>query len=168
MSACWTSPRSRARSNVLWLVGCYPSYYPRNQLVARAFARLLTQLGVTWGVLGTQEKAMGECDRMFGEEGLFETLVEANRKLLDKQDFRKLVVLDPHAFHALQEYYPRFGAWYPVQHYTTFLADRLEQLKPLDRQAGGGGGHLPRQLLPGPAERVLRPAAVAAWNSCRA
>jgi Fe-S oxidoreductase len=116
---------------VLWLVGCYPSYYPRNQVVARAFARLLTQLGVTWGVLGAQEKAIGECDRMFGEEGLFETLVEANRKLLDKQDFRKLVVLDPHAFHALQEYYPRFNAWYPVQHYTTFLAERLEQLKPL-------------------------------------
>ena len=86
--------------DVLWLVGCYPSYYPRNQLVARAFARLLTQLGVTWGVLGTQEKAMGECDRMAGEEGLFETLVEANRKVLDKQDFRKLVVLDPHAFRA--------------------------------------------------------------------
>jgi len=116
---------------VLWLVGCYPSYYPRNQLVARAFARLLTQLGVTWGVLGAQEKALGECDRMAGEEGLFEMLVEANRKLLDKQDFRKLVVLDPHAFRALQKFYPRYGAWYPVQHYTTFLAERLEQLKPL-------------------------------------
>ena len=111
MSACWTSPRSRP-VEALWLVGCYPSYYPRNQVVARAFARLLTEFGVTWGVLGAQEKAMGECDRMFGEEGLFETLVEANRKLLDKQDFRKLVVLDPHAFHALEKYYPRFGAWY--------------------------------------------------------
>ena len=31
-----------------------------------------------------------------------------------------------------------------------------------DRQAGGGRGHLPRQLLPGPAVRVLRSAAVAA------
>jgi Fe-S oxidoreductase len=117
--------------DVLWLVGCYPSYYPRNQVVARAFARLLTQLGITWGVLGVQEKAVGECDRMFGEEGLFETLVEANRKVLDKQKFRKLVVSDPHAFRALQKFYPRFGAWYPVQHYTTFLAERLAQLKPL-------------------------------------
>lgn len=117
--------------DVLWLVGCYPSYYPRNQPVARAFARLLTQLGVTWGILGVQEKAMGECDRMAGEEGLFESLVEANRKILDKYDFRKLVVLDPHAFRALQKFYPRYDAWYPVEHYTTFLAERLEQLKPL-------------------------------------
>jgi len=116
---------------VLWLVGCYPSYYPRNQLVARAFARILTEMGITWGVLGTKEKAIGECDRLFGEEGLFETLVEANRKLLDKQEFDKLVVLDPHAFRALQNFYPRYGAWYPVQHYTVFLAERLEQLRPL-------------------------------------
>jgi Fe-S oxidoreductase len=68
---------------------------------------------------------------MFGEEGLFETLVEDNRKLLDKQKFGTLLVLDPHAFRALQNFYPRFGAWYPVRHYTTFLADRFNQLKPL-------------------------------------
>lgn len=116
---------------VLWLVGCYPSYYPRNQVVTRAFARILTELGVTWGVLGAKEKAVGECDRMFGEEGLFETLVEENRKLLDRQEFEKIVVLDPHAFRALQNFYPRFDAWYPVEHYTTFLAGRIEQLRPL-------------------------------------
>ena len=117
--------------DVLWLVGCYPSYYPRNQVVARAFARILTELGITWGILGTKEKSPGECDRMFGEEGLFETLVEQNRELFDKYDFGKLVVLDPHAFRALQSFYPRFGAWYPVQHYTMFLAEHLEQLRPL-------------------------------------
>jgi len=115
----------------LCLIGCYPSYYPRNQVVARAFARILTELGVTWGVLGAKEKAIGECDRMFGEEGLFETLVEENRKLFDRQQFDRLVVLDPHAFRALQNFYPRFGAWYPVQHYTQFLADRLDKLAPL-------------------------------------
>lgn len=117
--------------DVLWLVGCYPSYYPRNQVVARAFARIMTELGVSWGVLGAKEKAVGECDRMFGEEGLFETLVEQNREMFDEQDFGKIVVLDPHAFRALQVFYPRFNAWYPVQHFTTFLAEFIEQLKPL-------------------------------------
>ena len=116
---------------VLWLVGCYPSYYPRNRVVTRAFARILTELGVTWGVLGAKEKALGECDRMIGEEGLFETLVEQNEKLLSKFEFDKIVVLDPHAYRALKSFYPRFGAWHPVQHYTEFLAERLEQLKPL-------------------------------------
>jgi Fe-S oxidoreductase len=100
-------------------------------VVARAFARILTELGVTWGVLGVKEKAVGECDRMFGEEGLFETLVEENRKLLDRQEFGTLVTLDPHAFRSLQNFYPRFDAWYPVQHHTMFLAERLDRLKPL-------------------------------------
>lgn len=116
---------------VLLLVGDYPAYYPRNQVVARAFARILTALGVTWGVLGAKEKSLGECDRMFGEEGLFETLVEYNQKQLDKQDFGTIVMLDPHGFRALQNFYPRFGKSYPAEHYTTYLADRIEQLKPL-------------------------------------
>ncbi len=116
---------------VLWLVGCYPSYYPRNRAVTRAFARILTRLGITWGVLGAKEKSVGECERMFGEEGLFETLVEENSKLLNQQQFDKIVTLDPHAYRALEAFYPRHGAWYPVQHYTMFLAERLEQLRSL-------------------------------------
>ena len=91
-----------------------------------------------------------------------------NRKLLDKQDFGKLVVLDPHAYPRLQNFYPRFGAWYPVQHYTMFLAERLEQLQAADGQAGRGDGHLSRQLLRGPALRVLRSAAGAAATDPRA
>lgn len=116
---------------VLWLVGDYPSYYPRNQVVSREFARILTALGVSWGVLGNKEKAVGDCDRLFGEEGLFEKLVEDNKALLDKQEFEKLVVLDAHAYRAMEHFYPRFGAEYPVEHYTSFLADRLQQLGPL-------------------------------------
>jgi Fe-S oxidoreductase len=116
---------------VLWLVGDYPAFYPRNQVVTRAFARIMTALGVRWGVLGKKEQTVGDCDRLFGEEGLFETLVEYNKDLLDQYEFDKIVMLDPHGYRSLEQYYPRFGATYPVEHYTTFLADRLEQIKPL-------------------------------------
>ncbi len=113
---------------VLWIVGDYPSYYPRNQRVARALARILTVLGVRWGVLGAKESAMGEC-RMFGEEGLFETLVEKNRQVLQSQQFEKIVFSDPHDLQAFQHYYPRYGIRKPAEHYVTFLADRLSELK---------------------------------------
>jgi len=116
---------------VLWLVGCYPSYYPRNQVVTRAFARLLTALGVRWGVLGKDEKSLGDCDRLFGEEGLFEMLVESNNRLFRQHQFEKLILLDPHSFRALEKFYPRYGVRVPAQHYTMFLAERLDQLKPL-------------------------------------
>ena len=117
--------------DVLWIVGDYPSYYPRNKVVTRAFARILTALGIRWGVLGNKEKTIGDCERLFGEEGLFETLVEQNKNLLDQQKFQKIVLLDPHSFRAMDKFYPRFDADYPVEHYTTFLADRLDQLQPL-------------------------------------
>jgi Fe-S oxidoreductase len=116
---------------VLWLVGDYPSYYARNRTVTRAFARILTALGIRWGVLGNKERTIGDCDRLFGEEGLFESLVEYNRGLLDQQEFGKIVVLDPHSYRALEQFYPRFGAKYPVEHYTTFLAARIDQIKAL-------------------------------------
>ena len=32
--------------DVLWAVECFPSYYPRNQIVSRSFAKILNLLGV--------------------------------------------------------------------------------------------------------------------------
>ncbi len=117
--------------DVLWLVGDYPSYYPRNQVVSRQFARILTALDVEFGVLGSKEKSLGDCDRLFGEEGLFEMLVESNKELLSHQRFREIVLLDPHSYRALQQFYPKYDAAFPAQHYVTFLVERLNQLKPL-------------------------------------
>lgn len=117
--------------DVLWVVECFPSYYPRNQAVARDFARILNRLGVDWGVLGSKERCLGDCDRLYGEEGLFEMLLENNIELLDRHEFKTLLVIDPHAFRALQRFYPLHGAKYPAAHYTTFLADRLDALKPM-------------------------------------
>ncbi|MGQ9575018.1 MAG: (Fe-S)-binding protein [Thermoguttaceae bacterium] len=114
---------------VLFHVGCYPSYYPRNQVVSRQFARILTALGIRWGVMGKEEKSLGDCDRLFGEEGLFEMLVEANGKLFRQYQFETVVLLDPHSFRALEKFYPRYGIEVPAQHYTMYLADRIEQVK---------------------------------------
>ncbi|MBN2294776.1 MAG: (Fe-S)-binding protein [Pirellulales bacterium] len=116
---------------IIWLVGCYPSYYPRNQVVSREFARILTKLEVSWGVLGVKEKSLGDCDRLFGEEGLFETLVESNNELFERHQFKELILLDPHSFRALQQFYPRYGVDIPAQHYVTYLAERIDQLRPL-------------------------------------
>lgn len=116
--------------DVLWLVGDYPSYYPRNQIVTRAFARLLTRLGIDWAVLGNKERALGDCDRLFGEEGLFESLVEYNRDLLEEFQFKRIVMLDPHGYRAMLRHYPRFGLTCPVEHYTTLLASHLDRISP--------------------------------------
>lgn len=116
----------------LWLVECYPSYHPHNRLQAQAMARLLHALGVDFAILGPEEHCVGDCERLSGESGLFESLVEYNVSLLDKYEYDVLVTSDPHAYNSLVRIYPAItGRSYPIRHYTEFLAQRLEALRPL-------------------------------------
>ena len=74
--------------DVLWIVECYAAYYPRGQDNARATARVLAALGVDFAILGTEEKCAGECARLVGEKGLFDTLREQNMATFGKYEFR--------------------------------------------------------------------------------
>lgn len=116
----------------LWLVECYPSYHPRNRLQAQAMARVLHAMGVDFAILGPEEHCVGDCERLSGESGLFESLVEYNVSLLDKYEYDVLVTSDPHAYNSLTRVYPALtGRHFPVQHYVEYLADRLDRLQPL-------------------------------------
>ena len=117
--------------DVLWYVGDYPSYHPRVQPTGRAFARLMDALGVNFGILGNDENSDGDSQRLAGERGLFEVLAEKNGKALGRFRFNLIVTTDPHAYNAFKNYYPALGIAYPVHHYTQFLAERIEALKPL-------------------------------------
>jgi Fe-S oxidoreductase len=123
--------RDRKPVDVLWFVGDYPSYHPRVQLVTKALAKVLNALGINFGILGPEENSDGDSQRLSGERGLFEMLAEKNGKAFSKYQFERIITSDPHAYNALKNEYPKLGISYPVQHYTQFLAERIEQLKPL-------------------------------------
>ncbi len=123
--------RSRQPVDILWFVGDYASYHSRVQLTAKALARILNALGVNFGILGPEEYSDGDSQRLAGERGLFEMLAEKNGQAFRKYQFSQIITTDPHAYNALKNEYPALGVSYPVQHYTQFLADRLDQLKPL-------------------------------------
>jgi Fe-S oxidoreductase len=116
---------------VLWLVECYPSYHPRNQLQAQAMARLLHAMGVDFAILGPEERCIGDCERLSGESGLFESLLEYNSKLLDKYEYGTILTADPHAYNSLHRIFPMLGKRYPATHYVEFLTERLDDLRPL-------------------------------------
>jgi Fe-S oxidoreductase len=116
--------------DVLWFVGDYPSYHPRVQVSTRAFAKILNVLGVDFGILGPDENSDGDSQRLAGERGLFEMLAEKNGRTFSKYQFSQIVTTDPHAYNALKNEYPALGVSYPVKHYTEFLAERLDDLKP--------------------------------------
>jgi Fe-S oxidoreductase len=120
--------------DVLWFVGDYASYHPRVQLATKALAKILNALGVDFGILGPEESSDGDSQRLAGERGLFEMLAEKNGKIFSKYQFNQIITTDPHAYNAIKNEYPSLGISYPVQHYTEFLAGKIDQLKPLLKQ----------------------------------
>ena len=118
--------KERRPVEVLWFVGDYASYHPRVQQTTRALAKILNALGVSFGILGPEENSDGDSQRLAGERGLFEMLAEKNGRAFSKYQFDKLITTDPHAYNAFKNEYPSLGISFPVQHYTQFLAERLE------------------------------------------
>lgn len=121
----------RKEVEVLWFVGDYPSYHPRVQLITKALTKVLNALGVDFGILGPEESSDGDSQRLAGERGLFEMLAEKNGMAFSKYEFKEIITTDPHAYNAIKNEYPGLGISYPIRHYTEFLADQLDQLKPL-------------------------------------
>jgi Fe-S oxidoreductase len=125
---------------VLWFVGDYASFDPRNQKVTQTFATLLYEAGVDFGILYDGESNAGNDVRRVGEEGLYEVLAGANIKALEGASFDTIVTTDPHSYNTIRNEYPDFGGRYEIQHYTTFLrrlfADgRLKVSRSIGRRA---------------------------------
>ncbi len=123
--------KTRQPVEVLWFVGDYASFHSRMQPATKALAKILNALGVKFGILGTEEFSDGDSQRLAGERGLFEMVAHKNGQLFKKYKFNEIITTDPHAFNAIKNEYPALGIKYPVRHYTQFLFERLEQLKPL-------------------------------------
>ncbi len=128
--------KSRQPVDVLWFVGDYPSYHPRIQGITKNVAQLFNKLGVDFGILGPEENSDGDSQRLAGESGLFEMLAEKNGKAFDKYEFKEIITTDPHAYNAIKNEYPKLGIEYPVRHYTEFLAERIDDLKPKFKENG--------------------------------
>ncbi len=116
---------ARQGCSVLYHVGCIPSYDLRVQPVARALARALTEAGVDFGTLGTDENCCGNEVRRMGEEGLFEMLVEENGELIRSVGADRLVTTSPHCFNTFKNEYGFDDI--EVLHYTQLVAELIEQ-----------------------------------------
>jgi Fe-S oxidoreductase len=115
--------------DVLFYVEDYWSFHPRGQDAARAFARVAAALGIDWAILGPEEKTLGDSQRLAGEKGLFDALVEDVTATLARYQFTRIVTPDPHAFNALvKEYRPR-GHSFEALHYTQLLAPLVGQIR---------------------------------------
>ncbi len=154
--------------DVLWFVGDYASFDPRNQKVTQIFAALLHEAGVDFGILYDGESNAGNDVRRVGEEGLYEVLADANVKAPVERHVQQ------HRHHrpAFLQHHPqrisrlrrqvRDRALHDAASKRLFAERRLQVTKPLEVPRD-----LPRSLPPGPIQQGLRCAARAP-RSCSA
>jgi Fe-S oxidoreductase len=125
-------------ADVLFWVGCAPSFDERARKIARATAQLLQRAGIDFAILGAEERCTGDPARRAGNEFLFQMLAQGNVEVLNGYgaNKKKIVTACPHCFNTLLNEYPDFGGRYDVVHHSTFLAELVSQgkLRPIKRR----------------------------------
>lgn len=116
----------------LFWIGSMGSYDNRSQKIARSFARLMNEAGVSFAILGNKERNSGDTPRRLGNEFLFQDLATKNIEEFEKAGVKKIVTIDPHAYNSFKNEYPDFGLEADVYHHTELLAKWVKEgkLKP--------------------------------------
>jgi heterodisulfide reductase subunit D len=112
---------------ILYWVGCAGSFDARAQKVAKAFCEILDKIGLTYAILGNDEKCSGDPARRAGNEFVFQMLALQNIQILDMYNVKKIVTACPHCFNTLKNDYPALGGNYEVIHHSQFLNNLLKE-----------------------------------------
>lgn len=110
----------------LFFVGCAGSFDDNAKKISRAFVKLMNKAGVSYAILGNQEKCCGETARRIGEEALGQELIAENVEKFKQLDIKNIVTACPHCFNTFKNEYPEFGGNYNVIHHTSLLQNLLE------------------------------------------
>lgn len=110
----------------LYFVGCAGSFDEKNKKVAQALAKLLKQAGVSFAILGNEEKCNGDSARRIGNEYLAQTLMQENVATFNKYNVKKVIASCPHCFNTIKNEYPQFEGNYEVIHHTELLNELIK------------------------------------------
>jgi Fe-S oxidoreductase len=116
-------------ADVLFWVGCAGAYDARYRKVTESFSRLMKMAGVSFAILGSEEKCTGDPARRMGNEYLAQMLITENVGTLNNYNVKKIVVTCPHCLQSLGKEYRQFGGNYEVVHHTTFLKQLIDEGK---------------------------------------
>lgn len=107
--------------DVLYWVGCVASLDDRNRKVAKSLSTILQKAGVSFGVLGPDEKCCGDPLRRTGNEYQYQELAQGNVEFLKELGVKKIVTACPHCYNTLKNDYPQLGGDFEVYHHTEFI-----------------------------------------------
>ena len=112
---------------ILFWVGCAGSFDQRAQKITKAFATILTKVGINFAVLGKEECCTGDPARRAGNEFMFQMMAYQNIQLLNMYSVKKIVTICPHCFNIFKNEYPELGGNYEVVHHTVFLQQLINE-----------------------------------------
>jgi Fe-S oxidoreductase len=118
-----------APPDVLFWVGCAPSFDERAKKSAVSTAKLLKEAGVDFAILGPREACTGDPARRMGDEYTFQKQAQQNVATLNEAKVTKIITTCPHCFNTIGSEYADFGGRYEVIHHTEFLAGLVREGK---------------------------------------
>lgn len=93
----------------LFYVGCAGSFDEEGKKTSAALASLLQRAGLSFAVLGAEEKCCGDSARRLGNEYLFQQLASENLAAFLRYGVKKVVTACPHGYNLLKHEYPRLA-----------------------------------------------------------
>ena len=114
----------------LFYVGDVGSYDEYGKKMAKSVGSLLSESGLSIGILGNEEKSDGNDVKALGEKWLFEQIAKENIDTFTRKGVKKIITLDPHAFNIFRKEYPKLeGGNFEIWHYTQILSMLMKENK---------------------------------------
>ena len=107
----------------LYWIGCMASYDPRVRSVAQSMVKILKHAGVSFAVIGDEERCCGEPQRKVGDEAGFQMRAVENLTLFES--CKKVLTHCPHCLATFTKDYPDFGGDLEVVHHSVLLAELI-------------------------------------------
>ena len=114
-------PFEPGKTEYLFYVGCAGSFDSRTKQVTLAVAMMLERAGISWGILGKDEKCCGDSLRRLGNEYVFDRMATGNVALFRERGVKKVITLCPHCLTTLKNDYRQYGIQLDVVHHSQFL-----------------------------------------------
>jgi len=127
-------------AEIVFWVGCAGSFDDRAKKITKAFAKILTEVGVNFAILGQEESCTGDPARRAGNEFLFQMMASQNIATLNGYGVKKIVTACPHCYNTLKNEYKELGGDYEVIHHTQMLQNLINEGKFKVKEGGSFKG----------------------------
>lgn len=111
----------------LLFVGCSGAFDARNKQVTVALTKVLDAAGVSYGILGKEEKCCGESVRRLGNEYLFEMMALQSVEQFRSKGVTKVITQCPHCYNTLKNDFRDYGLSVEVVHHSELIKELLDR-----------------------------------------